>query len=526
MTPLILYLAACSNDVTYVPASRVLDSYSYVDAGVIAVDDRQSFTVPLFSRGSGPVTVFAMTTEDVRAPAGAGAGAFIVHPEAWTGSGCDKDGDGADDCLELASYDDDSDGDTLALPVIFAPTALGAYEGLLTIWSNDTESTAREGLPDDPATKQTIWRIQLRGRAGVPCARVWPTFLDLGSRPSGGEFSGTVHLENCGVVSLVVSAIHVEAPDVNATSSVPLYLLPGGTEDIRVAWHVPAEVDGQVVPTDAQMTFTSNAASLEAQQVAIIGNLCSESIDRTWDADLDGWSTCGGDCDDGNRTINPSQAERAGTGRDENCDGAIDEAANPVTVDDDGDGVTELEGDCDDGDATNWPGAVEIADGVDQGCDGVIDNDTERFDDDGDGWSEREGDCDDSNRFVSPAAPETPDGVDNDCDGIVDEGGVNVDDDGDGFTERDSPDDCDDHDPWAYPDATEFCDAYDNDCDGLVDEGPDGAAEGACAFIPTREVAEVPGTEKPAGCAAFGGAGSVLGMLLAATGLAARRRAR
>jgi len=44
------------------------------------------------------------------------------------------------------------------------------------------------------------------------------------------------------------------------------------------------------------------------------------------------------------------------------------------------------------------------------------------IDHDGDGFSENNGDCDDTNAQVNPGATEIEDGVDNDCDGDIDEG--------------------------------------------------------------------------------------------------------
>jgi len=97
-------------------------------------------------------------------------------------------------------------------------------------------------------------------------------------------------------------------------------------------------------------------------------------------------------------------------------------------VDTDGDGVPDVD-DCDPYDASVYPGAPELADGLDNDCDGVVDEGTDTVDDDGDGYSEDEGDCDDSNSSVNPGAVEVADnGIDDDCDGITD-----PDDGGDGF---------------------------------------------------------------------------------------------
>jgi len=96
---------------------------------------------------------------------------------------------------------------------------------------------------------------------------------------------------------------------------------------------------------------------------------------------------------------------------------------NNSFVDVDEDGYDTIS-DCNDNDPDVNPGAMEICDGIDQDCDGVIDN---GFDMDLDGYTTCQGDCDDDNPSVNPGASEVPgNGVDDDCDGSID-GGIPVD---------------------------------------------------------------------------------------------------
>jgi len=115
-----------------------------------------------------------------------------------------------------------------------------------------------------------------------------------------------------------------------------------------------------------------------------------------------------------------------------------------AAFDDDGDGFTENAGDFDDADAAVFPGALEVANGIDDDCDGIVDDNTDVFDDDGDGFSEVAGDCDDTDPYFTPGLAELEDGLDQDCDLVIDEGTNAYDDDGDGFSENAG--DCDDAD--------------------------------------------------------------------------------
>jgi len=453
-------LVACGSDfVVTENEGRLIVSPPLVDEGILLVDTQNAFIVNLMAVDA-PVKIVAADVRNIE-----GDAFSIVTTE-----------------MPQINMDE-----TAILDLTYNPTDVGYH------WAEVIIQTDEKDTPSH--------LIRMRGAAADPAALLSPTLIDFGPVTPGSQGEATLTLANTGLVTVSVAGASTTTSlftsDVYETDVDP------GTDVTFNLTFTPVDL---AEATDVLTFDVGDRVSLEP--VKLRGNACSTASGGLYDQDADGVGWCGNDCDDQDPEVHPGTAETC-DGKDNDCDGTIDEGTecydddmdgysetdgdcndadpmvSPTAVEDltngiddncdsytdlgfndaDGDGYSAAGGDCDDYDTNTHPGALELSDAIDNDCDGTIDEGTEVYDDDGDGYTELDGDCNDADLRVNPGAEELSNWVDDDCDGVIDDGTANSDDDSDGYSERGG--DCDDTDASISPAAIDVVgDGIDSDCDG------------------------------------------------------------
>lgn len=212
----------------------------------------------------------------------------------------------------------------------------------------------------------------------------------------------------------------------------------------------------------------------------------------------------GSNYNSGMLTITPLNTYYADSDQDGYGDAAVSTTACVAPT-----GYVTNNTDCDDTDSSVNPAAIEICNGIDDNCNGLIDDGLTftayYVDADGDGYGSgvsalfcqspgagyalANTDCDDAASAINPGATEVCNNLDDNCDGFIDNGLVftdyYLDQDGDGYGAG-SPisfcsnpggsysfvnTDCNDGNAFVNPGATEVCNSMDDNCNGQIDEG-------------------------------------------------------
>lgn len=286
------------------------------------------------------------------------------------------------------------------------------------------------------------------------------------------------------------------------------------------------DIDGDGLPNAKDNCPETINPSQDDMDKDNIGDPCDKDIDGDGDYN-------DSDCAPTDATVSHGSKEVC-NGKDDNCDGQIDEMGSMdcityyLDADKDGFGValsskclcapqppysaTNTK-DCNDSNPEVNPNATEICNSLDDNCNGVVDETDANgcedyyYDGDGDGWglsankkclcnptgkysASKGGDCDDNDKGTYPGGAEVCNSKDDDCNGVVDDeqaGGCKTyfeDFDQDGYGGKNTKclclpvppfnatlgGDCNDEDKTINPGAKETCNDKDDNCDGVVDE--------------------------------------------------------
>lgn len=351
-----------------------------------------------------------------------------------------------------------------------------------------TQTAIRQGQSNNWLTS-----IDVPGNTEFSLNIIWYDTVDAPQRLDLAELSRTLQSglsDTTIALSFLFSDYDSSAFDFDGDSISNLEERENGTDPL-VADSVPPVNPAIVEPTaDADQDGIINSidnclTTPNSTQLNTDGDVQGDACDDDDDNDLSPDTL---DCAPLDPTVFPGATEIE-DGKDNDCDGVID-GGNPDS-DSDGDGIVDT--------ADNCP---TVANGNQQNFDADALGDACDPDDDNDSFADTN-DCDPLNESIFPGAVEVPgDGIDNNCDGEIDETTTLVDSDGDTIADNidncpsiantdqanfdqdeqgdvcdtdddndGSPDDadCAPNDPQSFPGAIEVVDNVDNNCDGIVD---------------------------------------------------------
>ncbi len=500
-------------------AGGTVELYGAPSAGLLPA--QQTVVVPGAPRGLAWGDVDGDGDPDLAVAVEGGADALLLNSSGVLNPPAGAWGPASDDSRSAAFGDVDGDGD----PDLAIGPTLGAHR----VYRNDGGALGDDPsweAPGDPLAGRGVALIDADGDGDVDLVAATsadgagdpvpirtyenrrhdgPRLPNTPTRIVAGQPGGTPAVEGAG------AAVEALWPTVDVSftlfdhegdpaPTVSLRYAVGGAgvwEDATLTAAAPTMLDADDDGEQWAVTWDAAADGVEGDDVVLrvvvpyqapqaiaypIQDGATASVTapfRVWSAELGDTDGDGffvpADCDDDDASVYPGAPE-ACDAVDEDCDGVADQ-----TFDGDGDGYVDgavpecaaawAETDCDDGEATVAPDLEEICDGLDNDCDGDVD---EGFDGDGDEVGACL-DCDDDDPANVPGGVEVCDGQDNDCDDDTWAAGGEGDGDGDGAP---GCDDCDDADAATYPDAPEACDGEDDDCDGQVDEDFDSDGDG------------------------------------------------